>query len=438
MGLRNTLRSFKRKIDGNVSIMFAVSFTMSFILIGAVFDLTLIHKGQSKLQNLSDAAALAALQFDGSVEEKEAVFAEYVNSLAGISGDKPNIVTTRVKVEETESLITINAEVKMPFELMMLQNFHNFDNVSVATEAQMGIENIEIALVIDISSSMRGARLTEAKKSSLFFIDQVLNDQSLNGRVAISFIPFGGTVRVPEEMKYLLETPDEGLAEYSKYWIDGKWNQCFEFDTDDIKNGLKSEATYRASPDFWSWNQGNPWCPLAGNEFLPLTDDASVLNAKVDMLSLSDGTGSDHGMLWGYESLNEDWKNKLPGGLEDTPAENKSSTKKVLVFMTDGGITSQHYVRDQYKTGLPPFNSRRKTRVSYNNSLSTFLNLCEKAKDKEIEIFTIGYNIKRTKHLTPLQTCASSETNFIDASTGNLEAVFGGIAAAISPLRVSN
>ncbi|MEP3656033.1 MAG: TadE/TadG family type IV pilus assembly protein [Litorimonas sp.] len=435
---RERCQNLKENDDGNVSLMFAVSFMATFIVIGAALDLSLMYSSKSKLQNLTDAAALAALQYDGTIQEKEDFFVDYVNLVAKASGEDGSIVTTTVDIKKTDELLSLDANVNVGFDLMMLNGYHELDTVSVDTSVQVGLSDIEIALVIDISSSMRGNRLTEAKKSAALFIDQIFSDVSLNGRVGISFVPFGGTVRVPIEMEYLLETPDEGLQSYSKNWIDGKWNQCFEFDIDDVREGIDLEDTFRPLPDFWSWNRTNPWCPLEGNEMVPLTDDADRLKEKIDMLSLSDGTGSDHGMLWGYETLNEAWKNKLPGGLEDTPAANNSTVKKVLVFMTDGGITSQHYVRDQNKVGLPPFNSKRKTRINYANSLTNFYSLCEKAKQDGIELFTVGYNINNSKHENPLKICASSGAHYIDARTGDLEGVFAGIADSISPLRISN
>jgi len=436
--MRNLLKRFKKNDDGNISAMFAVSFTASLFTIGSAIDLALIHKNEEKLQSLADAAALAALQYDGELSEKEAVFTEYINTTAEFSGDVKNIITSQIKIEETEGLISLDATVSIPFQLIFLNNFYNFDIIQASTTASVGIEDIEVALAIDISSSMSGARIREAKKSATFFIDELLNDESTNRRVAISFVPFGGTVRVPEEMQYLLETPEEGITSYSKNWIDRKWNQCFEFEALEVKKGIDLDGVYPPIPDFYSFNPSNPWCPREGNEMVPLTDDSKVLAQKINSLTLSDGTGSDHGMLWAYETLNDKWLNKLPDGLKDTPAKNNSTTKKILIFMTDGGITAQHYLRDQYKRGNPPFNSRRKVRVSRRDSRSAFHSLCDSAKSKDIEIFTIGYNLSNTKHKTDLETCAASPTHYLDARTGNLESVFANIASSISPLRLSN
>ena len=431
------LRSYRDNEQGSFSILFVLSLFVAYLSIAVVVDVSKIHQSREKLQFLTDAAALYTLKHDSKAEEKPAIFANYVNHLAESMGENIHITTTLINVTETDERISLVASTTAPFELTMVKFMSSFNKVAVGTNAEIGIEDVEVALVIDISSSMKNARITEAKASAKLFVEQLLEDDSIHGRVSISLIPFGGTVRVPVDMQDLLQTPDEGLEAYSQYWIDAKWNQCFEFDIDDIKDGVKYDDTYRAMPDFYSWNNTNPWCPREGNEFMPLTNDAEALTAKIDNFTLSDGTGSDHGMHWGYENSNHYWENKLPGGLADTPAASYTGVKKVIVFMSDGGITAQHYVRGQDMTGNVPFNSKKKQRISYTNALVAFETLCDKAKSEEIEVFTIAYLITKSAHREPLQNCASSESHYVDARSGELENIFKNIAASISPLRIS-
>jgi len=434
--LRHLLKRYAKDTQGNFSIVFVAALSASLLIMGVVFDTALIIKSQNKLQDITDGAALMALKYEGDISEKEAFFVEYIDQLVKTNHDSEGSVTARVEIEETETSLTLRADVEMPYEFVMLKDTHGFDKVTASSEVSRGLQAVEVALVIDISSSMSGARLEEAKASTELFIDQMFENEALTDKVSISFVPFGGTVRVPAGMKSLLTIPAEGFESYSKNWIDEEWNQCFEFDVSDGEDGIDVDGSYRVLPDFYSWNQNNPWCPRAGNEFIPLTNDVEVLHGKIDSLSLSDGTGSDHGMMWAYETLNEDWANEFPDGLADTPAKNNLTTKKVIVLMTDGGITAQHYVRDEDRVGTPPFNSKRKIRVKYKDALDNFYTQCDKAKAKDIEIFTIGYNITRTNHKTPLQTCASSASNYLDASSGELENIFNGIASGLSPVRI--
>jgi len=436
--LKSIFRQYKKNEDGNISVMFIGSFLMTYLMVGTAIDLSMMHKSQEKLQDLTDAAALATVKFGGDADDREAFFIEYVNLLSAQSNNSGGVISKELIIRETDTEVTLEAKVSTPHQLVLLDHFFDFDNVVATTKVEVGIDNYEIALAIDISSSMEGERLREAKASTELFVEQLLNDASLTDRVSISLVPFGGTVRVPEELNTLLETPSEGLEEFSNYWIGGDWNQCFEYELSDIADGLDLDATYAATPDFWSWHRTNPWCPVEGNEFVPLTDDLDTLIEKVETLSLSDGTGSDHGMRWAFETLNHDWENRLPGGLEDTPAAHTDGTRKIIVFMTDGGITQQHVLLDSFRTGQPPFNSRRRKLTSFNGSLNAFYSACDHAKENDIEIYTIGYNLARNSSEQQLQNCATTAGHYIDASTGNLESVFAELAATISPLRLSN
>ena len=106
--------------------------------------------------------------------------------------------------------------------------------------------------------------------------------------------------------------------------------------------------------------------------------------------------------------------------------------------MTDGGITAQHYVRDQDKFGSLPFDSKKRQRISRNNALSAFYSVCDKAKSNDIEIYTIGYLLTNQNRKNELINCASTSSNYLDANSGNLSGIFSSVANSIAPLRLSN
>ena len=438
MKFRELLDSYKNNEDGNFATMFAIGFFATFLASAGVMDMMLMMKHRAKLQSLADTAALFSLNHNGPLAEKEEVFFEYLENVNQFHDGLINMEKSSLTFEEKDDVLSISATLSSPIDFIVLQNLSNFSEVTAETEAEIGIQDIEVSLVIDISSSMAGARITEAKKSAKVFVEQLLENQNSDGETSIALIPFGGTVRLPEGMNYLLETPSEGLDEFSEYWLDGEWNQCIELDVQDVKDGIKTDKTYKAIVDFYSWNKNNPWCPTKGNEFVPLTNDVEVLKNSIDDLTLSDGTGSDHGMMWAYENLNSYWKNTLPGGLNNTPAEQDEKTKKIIVFMTDGGITAQHYVRDQDKFGSLPFDSKKRQRISRNNALSAFYSVCDKAKSNDIEIYTIGYLLTNQNRKNELINCASTSSNYLDANSGNLSGIFSSVANSIAPLRLSN
>ena len=435
----NIFARFKNDRRGNVTIMFAVSFIASISVIGAAFDLSLLNKSKQHAQYLADAAALAALQFEGTLEEKEAVFTEHIQALAQLSGGGEIPVTSHVNIEVSESDLILNAEVYVPHELIMLHHLEGFDRIGLTTQAQKGIRDIEIAMVIDISSSMDGSKIIEAQAAATLFVEQLLEDEALDERISISLVPFGGTVRVPVELSTLLETPLDQLNEYSENWIDGEWNQCFEYDLDDTRNGIKPSRSYRVTPDFSAYAKRNPWCPTRGNELIPLNDDKAALLNRIDTLTLSDGTGTDHGLAWGIETLNPEWKNRFPGAQANKPEDLTSNTNKILVLMSDGGITEQRFVPENRRSGEPPYRARgRDTLIPERDTIVAFEGGCDRARADNIEVFVIGFDLRNNADKSLLESCATTLANYISADTGDLEGVFTDIADRVSPLRVSN
>ena len=437
---KNIVNRYKKDTRGNVTIMFAVSFVGTMTLIGAVFDLMILNKSRQQVQYLTDAASLAALQFDGTLAEKAAVFDQHVKVLAELSdGNVSKNFETNVEIVERDGALVLNAQVSLPHELILLQHLGGPKTITVSTSAEKGIEDIEIAMVVDISSSMAGSKIIEAQAAATLFVEQLLDDEALDERISISLVPFGGTVRVPVELSSLLDTPLDQLNEYAENWIDGEWNQCFEYDLDDTRNGIKPNRTYRETPDFSAYAARNPWCPISGNELIPLGDDKDVLIDRIDALTLSDGTGTDHGLAWGIETLNPEWRNRFPGAEANKPGDLTSQTTKIIVLMSDGGITEQRFVPEDRRGGPPPYRARRRdSLIPERDTTLAFEGACDRAKEDNIELIMIGFDLRNNADRALLERCATTSSNYIDARTGDLGSVFSGIADKISPLRVTN
>ena len=441
MKLRNLLKRYRDNEDGNFSVFVAAGFLATFTVMATTLDIMLITKSKARLQLLADASALYAVKSFGTEDDKKQAFRDYLEAASATNRDGAFTVGD-INVVENDGRVVLTANVKAPVKLTLLQNIVTIDSVGAITQAEAGIQDIEVALVLDISSSMEGARIVEAQRAATAFVEQILDDENLEDRVSVSLVPFGGTVRLPVELVNLVNLPEEGDDEdnFFNHWIDGRWNQCLEYTAEQVEDGIDQDITYAPTPDFWSWNRDNPWCPRAGNEFVPLTDDVDLLIERIDSLTLSDGTGSDHGVLWGFETLNHEWIDAMPGGLAGTPARNDNSSKKVMIFMSDGGITAQHHVREEDRFGDVPYNSGKRILPGYNFNAAkdAYFEACDRAKDNNVVVYTIGFQLRNNKQRNQITACATSASHYIDAASGDLEGIFTGLANTISPVRLSN
>ena len=69
--------------------------------------------------------------------------------------------------------------------------------------------------------------------ASKAFVGTLLDEDSLVENVSISLVPYGGWVRVPDELEHMLEgTPP------TQHWADGVWNNCFFLAPNDYNGGV--------------------------------------------------------------------------------------------------------------------------------------------------------------------------------------------------------
>ncbi len=436
--MRRGLRGWRKARQGSISLNFAVLILPILAGVGGTIDIANLSSAKHKLQIISDAAALTAANGNHTIEEREAMFAAYVTNAVdpkwGISDIDP-----KANVSHVGHNVEVTGQVSATVGTIILQHANHSGAVKVVSEAVVGKQTVELVLAIDISSSMNGARITEARAAAKQFIETLLTREELQDRINISIVPFGGTVRVPNLMSSMivsqaaLRDPD-----VQKHWMDGAWNGCFELSPADLAAKIKPSDQFAHMPDFYTWRKTNPWCPRNGSEFLPLTDNETVLKSKIDVMQLSDGTGTDHGMAWARANLSSDWTNRFPGGKAGLPAEGSNEVKKIIVLMTDGGVTGQHMVKTQHMTGTLPYYTRSTTRVKGADGWAAFSTVCTQAKLEGTEVYTIGYLMNNATHVDRLRACASSPARHFDSTSGELDNIFENIAATITPLRLSN
>jgi Flp pilus assembly protein TadG len=211
-------------------------------------------------------------------------------------------------------------------------------------------------------------------------------------------------------------------------------------------NGVTNATINEVAPDTKGPNRA---CP---DELLPLRSTKSEVLAKIDSLKHYNGGGtiSSEGIAWGWRTLspNEPFRG--------TPYS--ASTRKVIVLMTDGvnemslnsgkyadwdemisEYTAYGFLRDTY-TSLRVPNWPTDGRFPQKNfqSATTYLNgrmsaVCENAKKKGIEVYTILFKVNNTNTKQLVEACATKkEYAFSAADTSALTKAFKDAASKIA------
>lgn len=359
---------------GNVAMMTALMSVPVLALVGGGVDLARVTSARLQLNSALESGVLAAASLTNT-RDPETVIEEYV--LANMAGTRLS-ENLNVRVLETTNnlnkrVMVVEATSDVPTYFLKLVDIDKMDIVASSTATQSST-NVEIALVLDISSSMSGGRIANLKDAAPKFIDQMLEDDTID-TTSINLIPFGGTVNIgsslfgdfsktdldpsddtdgvitnPSKAQYNIGNTliDDGFRFDSSHldpsddgYRAGPDSYCIEYHKDDFDTELIPNGSRSQVPHFWKWTNFNPWCPDRKSGIILNTNNATVLKDRIAEMTLSDGTGMDLGTLWAVKTLSPEWRGKLGGDFSDRPLDNDETTLKVAVLMTDGGITAQ-------------------------------------------------------------------------------------------------
>lgn len=205
---------------------------------------------------------------------------------------------------------------------------------------------------------------------------------------------------------------------------------AIQVNSSNVSSDSSTNGSWQRYSKYWS----NGWgvCPAAAMKLTTMTkNDRSTFNTYVQSLQAVGGTYHDSGMVWGARLLS-------PDGMfadENSAAPNGRPISRHIIFMTDGDMSAnmgnlgfQGYEWTMNRVGGT---SDSDLTSRHNNR---FLQLCEKAKAKNITIWVVGFGVTLNNQLT---TCATAGKAFQANNAEQLNEQFQAIARQISKLRLS-
>ena len=457
------LARFRRDDSGNVAILTALCALPLIVAACGSVDVLRMTSTQERLQIMLDSATLAAasLTQSGSISD---VVDEYMaaNQPDGAVWDTLSYETTVLdeRLSSREVRITASVNLKTPFLSLIGQSVQTVRAESTATQAET---DIEISMVLDISSSMSGAKLTDLKSSSKEFIDLML-DGELADRTSINLVLFGGTVNIGSTLfdKYAVPSAATNTDPPDSYYQAGTnvpylvsrfsaGNTCIEYQDTDFSLTAIAAKSHPQVPNFTRYGAKNDWCPRTDTESMFNSNKAADLKSRIDGMTLSDGTGMDIGTMWGAKALSPNLRGELGGDFADRPADfDDSNTMKIAVIMSDGDITGQDRPTSPTSEAKPHISqgSARQTIVSKGgtshdpstayNATAYYKRMCDLMRSNGVYVYTIGYKISSGSTAdTLLKYCAKSPSDYYHVEGFDLSSAFNGIAASINSLRIS-
>ncbi len=457
------LKRFTRDCRGAVAIIFGICLLAISLTVGLAIDFARGSSLQVSLQNDLDAAVLSAAakaQSESQLQqEAQDYFDENWKSKHGVEG------AVAVSVQKTnDTQIRGELTVQFPTSFMTLAGIKTVP-VSVASSIELAGENVEMALVLDVTDSMAGAKIDALKTSATALIDQIYANDKAKDRVKISIVPFadyvniGDTNRNASWMSVPLDSSETKTECFDNYQeVTGTSNCRMETFT-----GNRDGIPYTYEAQVCDYQYGPPqtkcfdntyvtqWYGCAGSRDYPLdvrdedfstpvpgvmnvgcgapgtslTNDVDVLRDRINAISTFGNTYIPAGLFWGWTTLSsqEPFTEAAAYGakVDGMPVQ------KAMVLMTDGANTrSPDYVNKTH-FGADVLLANDRT-----------AELCTNIKDAGIKMYTVAFDVMDNTIKDILRDCASSPSNFFDAhDAGELQAAFANIGAGLAPLRIA-
>ncbi len=449
--------SFITSTGGGAAVFFVLVFPIMMSLGGAAVDFSRAYAVRSEFTRSAEGAALAAASLTNARDPSEVV-AEYLAlNLSSAAREASYTITTNARKTAFASEVDVSIEGSVPVSFLSLVGVESL-SFAVSASAAESRQNVEVSMVLDISSSMRGQKLRNLQDAADSFVRELLLRDS--GReTSISLVPFGGSVNIGPAL----------FTEYARIGGPAIWNpgpSQYHVEADVLTSGFRFsnggfclEAPYEEfaddrpptplssgqPPDLWVWNAGNPWCPPAESAALFNSTSVDALTQRINEFVLSDGTGMDIGALWGYRALSPRWRGLLGGDFLSRPGVFDTDTIKVMVLMTDGNITAQFRPIDPANTHARHANQqtivprgRAGDAAGSLSAVGNFRRVCANAKADGVIVYTIGFRIQPGGLAdTLLYDCASTPSRYYFVEDLDIAAAFESIAASISALRVT-
>lgn len=448
--LKTTVTSFANDEKGNFAVMFA--FTAAALIGGLAcsIDMTNAMSNRMRLQDTTDQIALLAAKDQlATLPELQAAAQSYFN-LNFPNGEGSRIVLN--SISRDGDTVTVDAANTVDTYFANIFGKPTLD-VGVESTATYAPRNVDIALALDTTWSMEGAKLASAKSAANGLVDKLKEFE--NDKLKMSVVPFAQYVNVGLSRRNAtwLEVEDDFTKNVCRMKRDvvsrtncrpatGTWDRdgtpvSYTYQQCDVTYGPEYEV---CSDKEVKWNgcvgsRQAPWHERVayegrkipglmgvncGAELLPLTSNMTTVKSKINSLSADKKTYLPSGLSWAWRTLD----GNMP--LTEAASNAAGQSDKVLILMTDGKNTLS-------KNGLK-HNGGSKSAAD-----KVTKNLCANIKNDDIKIYTIAYDFDDAPTKNMLRKCASNNEYFFDAANAQqLENAFEEIANSLNELRLTN
>lgn len=177
---------------GAVAIYFVLTLVPLMVAVGAAVDISRAYVVKQRLCYALDAAGLAVGSANGTQDQLNQVLQAYFT--ANYPAAELGVPTTPVLVPNGASF-TVSADATVDTTLMKVVGVGS-TTVSCSAEVTRSSQSLEVSLVLDVTGSMSGDRITDLKIGATDLVDIVVQDIQTPFYTKLAVAPFAAGVNV--------------------------------------------------------------------------------------------------------------------------------------------------------------------------------------------------------------------------------------------------
>ncbi|MHA7900712.1 MAG: pilus assembly protein TadG-related protein [Henriciella sp.] len=394
-----------RDTRGQVAVFLGLSLLPMCAVLGFALDISRQVAADRHLEYATDFASLAGVRamHDASLNDAAIQLIAtnaYHAQLATVHSDVDCEAPT-VEIDRTNQSVTVAGGCSFP--TMFGARISSLDSMAVSgtATARIDLTELEIALMLDISESMNGAKLDELKTAAKQLVSEIM---TASGAAKFALVPYSTAVNASVYGNRAM-----GRADNDDRFGDGQDIVC-------VRERQGPEAETDAAPTLGNWVTEllHPVIRCDPPPIVPLTSNRSDLNQAIDALITDEGdTAGNLGVAWSWYALSPNWNGIWPAASQ-AAAYNNPDIEKVVILMTDG-----------------VFGQTFDLSLGVDFSKTNAVALCENMKAEGIRIFSVGFGLEldpvydtAPEHFQihfpeyVLRKCATNDDHVFTASTG--------------------